>query len=115
MKLVGMLLCSSLIPFIMLVFGYSMRYKTKKRGNPYGFKTKLSMRSDEDWIYANRLCGLVWLILGSILEAICIITISMYFNNNDIIKYISMGNIIMQLIAMMLSWVFVNMKLKNRG
>ena len=110
-----MLLCSSLIPFIMLVFGYSMRYKTKKRGNTYGFKTKYSMRSDDDWIYGNRLCGLVWLILGSILEVICIITISILFNDNSLIKYVSMTNIILQLVCIMASWFFVNMQLKKRG
>ena len=60
-----MLVCSLLIPLMMLIFGWIMLMHPPKEPNSvFGYRTAASGRSQESWLYAQKLCGKIWLILG---------------------------------------------------
>lgn len=56
-----MFLCNLLIPVIMLVSGYFMYKHPPKINRARGFRTTRSMKSEETWLFANTLCGKLWL------------------------------------------------------
>ncbi|MCA9765518.1 MAG: SdpI family protein [Carnobacterium sp.] len=54
-----------ILPIIMIIFGYLFSKKQPKNINYFvGYRTKRSMTSKENWIYANRRFGQIWFKLG---------------------------------------------------
>lgn len=57
-----------LLPVIMLVFGRLFQKKPPRQINGlYGYRTAWSMKSQETWNFAHKLCGRLWFRLGLIL------------------------------------------------
>ena len=54
-----------MIPLMMIVLGY-LFYKKQPQNINYilGYRTKRSMASKENWIYANKRMGQIWFKLG---------------------------------------------------
>ena len=60
-----MLVCSLLIPLIMIGFGWRFMKKPPKDINgAYGYRTSMSMKNRDTWDFAHRTCGRVWWIVG---------------------------------------------------
>lgn len=60
-----MLIINSLIPLIMIVFGWSFMKKPPKKINGiYGYRTTMSMKNRDTWDFAHRYCGEIWFKLG---------------------------------------------------
>jgi len=56
---------SSLIPIMMIGFGSLFLYKPpKKRNVIFGYRTRMSQKSDETWRFAHIYCGKIWQIMG---------------------------------------------------
>ncbi|SFP78255.1 SdpI/YhfL protein family protein [Halolactibacillus halophilus] len=54
-----------ILPLIMIVFDYLFSKKQPKNINYFiGYRTKRSMASKENWIYANKRLGELWFKLG---------------------------------------------------
>ncbi len=54
-----------LLPITMIVFGRVFIYKPPKEINSfYGYRTKMSMKNKESWIFAHQYIGKLWWILG---------------------------------------------------
>ena len=71
-----------LLPLIMVFFGYRFSKKPPQKINyVFGYRTKRSMVSNETWIYAHKIIGLLWLYGGMILELLILI---LYINIKDI-------------------------------
>lgn len=57
-----------LIPVIMLAFGWLFQKKPPRRINGvYGYRTARSMKNEETWLFAHKICGRLWFRLGVIL------------------------------------------------
>ena len=57
--------CSLLIPLVLIVGGYMMeKHPPKKINRDYGYRTRLSMKNKETWVFAHQICGKLWFRLG---------------------------------------------------
>ena len=69
-----MLLCNLLLPVIMLIAGYLMyKHSPKDINGIIGYRTKLSMKNQETWDFAQKFCGKLWLKIGGIMLLLSII------------------------------------------
>lgn len=67
-------LCNLLIPAILLIGGWLLYYRTPKTINLiYGYRTGLSMKNQDTWNFANKMCGRVWLCWGGPLFALSLL------------------------------------------
>lgn len=63
-----MLFCDLLIPAVMIGFGKRWQKKPPKEINSiYGYRTTMSMKNRDTWIFAHQYCGKIWYICGWIL------------------------------------------------
>ena len=54
-------LCSLLIPALMIVLGRWMHHNPPKTINSFcGYRTSMSMKNMDTWIFAHELCGRLW-------------------------------------------------------
>lgn len=57
-----------LLPAIMLAFGWLFQKKPPRRINGvYGYRTARSMKNQETWLFAHKVCGRLWFRLGLLL------------------------------------------------
>lgn len=57
-----------LIPLIMIGFGKLFLSNPPKEINPvFGYRTSMSMKNNDTWIFAQKHCGQVWYKIGIIL------------------------------------------------
>ena len=62
---VTMFICNLLVPIILIGFGYFMyKYPPKQINGIIGYRTKMSRKSMETWIFAQKYCGRLWLKIG---------------------------------------------------
>ena len=60
-----MLIMDLLIPFAMIGFGKRFLNKPPKKINElFGYRTAMSMKNNDTWIFAHKYCGKLWLKLG---------------------------------------------------
>lgn len=63
-----------LIPLTMIVFGHYFMHTAPKKINAwFGYRTKMSMKNCDTWIFAHQYCGKCWLYLGLLLLPLTII------------------------------------------
>lgn len=54
-----------LVPLVMLIFGRVFLIRPPRDINGvYGYRTRRSMRNQETWAFAHRICGRLWFRLG---------------------------------------------------
>ena len=75
-----MLLFTLMIPAVMIGFGRSFFKKPPRDINAtFGYRTTMSMKNQETWQLAHRVCGRYWFICGlillplSVLPMLCVI------------------------------------------
>lgn len=62
----AMLISGMCTPLIILLCGLFMyKHPPKTRNSVIGYRTSASNRSDESWLFAQKYCGKLWLILGA--------------------------------------------------
>lgn len=56
-----------LIPIAVLIGGFCMRFFPPKNPNGWiGYRTELSIKNQLTWKFAQRSCGNLWILLGSV-------------------------------------------------
>ncbi len=109
-----MFIISLLIPFSMILLGY--RYKTHpstKISHISGYRTTRSMKSIENWTYAQKVFGKIWFKLG-LLNLITIVP--MFFvvhKSKNVISMVNLVIILIQMIIMCLVYFPVEKRLKK--
>ena len=62
------LVCDLLVPLIMIGLGWSFMKKPPKNINSlYGYRTSMSMKNQNTWEFAHRICGRVWCVAGCVM------------------------------------------------
>ena len=62
-----LIIVNIVLSFAILLAGQEMRKRSRSFGDcSAGFRTKLSMASEEAWHYANYKCGMRWMFSGAI-------------------------------------------------
>ena len=65
------LIMTMLIPLIMVVCGWLFMHGIPKdRNSLFGYRTAMSVKSDDTWRFAHEYCGRLWLIIGLVLFAV---------------------------------------------
>lgn len=60
-----MLVMDLLIPFTMIGFGrYFLKTGPQEINSVFGYRTTMSMKNKETWIFAHKYCGKIWYIGG---------------------------------------------------
>jgi hypothetical protein len=71
-----MLICSILIPIIMILFGRFMWKRLPKKINwIFGYRTPMSMKNLDTWEFAQEYSGRIWWKIGWILMLLSVATI----------------------------------------
>ena len=65
-----MWLVTELIPVTMIVRGRKMMLRPGRRNASSGYRTQRSLASGESWIFAQRLCGRIWIGTGCALAVL---------------------------------------------
>ena len=110
-----MLVMDLLIPVTMLVFGiYFIKNVPKEINMTFGYRTEMSMKNKDTWIFAHNYCGKLWLVIGCITLILSII--AMFFAIGKEIEYISIFGLIVcgiQLVFLILSIIPTEIALKR--
>ena len=62
---VFLLLMVSIVPVVMIVFGYLFSNRPpKKVGSFLGYRTSRSILNEDTWRFAHHYCGKTWFVLG---------------------------------------------------
>ena len=70
-----------LIPLIMVIFGWLFLHGfPKDRNSLLGYRTAMSMKSDDTWRFAHEYCGRLWLIIGLVLFAVTTVFMTLSMN-----------------------------------
>ena len=65
---IAMFICNLLIPLIMRIGGYCMYKNPPKEINGLvGYRTTMSKKNKDTWVFAHNYCGRLWIKLGLIL------------------------------------------------
>ena len=76
-----MLAMDMLIPVVMVAFGLVFMHRPPENINrTYGYRTRMSMRSEETWVFAHRYCGRLWVIFGIAVFAVTVVVFAFIFN-----------------------------------
>ena len=71
----------TIIPLILIIFGKIFIFKAPKKINHlYGYRTKMSMKNEDTWNMAHKICGSLWLKSGIIMLLTSILI--MFFSYN---------------------------------
>lgn len=63
-----------IIPVVMIVCGALMKFRPPKKINRYtGYRTKNSMKSQENWDFAQQYCGRLWIYGGACMLAVSVL------------------------------------------
>ncbi len=88
-----MLIMDMLIPAVMIGFGRLFLKKPPKDINAaFGYRTNMSMKNKDTWVFAHKYCGKMWYICGIILLPLSII--AMLFVIRESIDTIALSGVI---------------------
>ncbi len=78
-----MLIMVLLLPVTMIGFGKAFLNKPPKKINAlYGYRTAMSMKNDDTWIFAHKYCGKLWFKLGIGLLPISLLPLLFVFDKS---------------------------------
>jgi hypothetical protein len=110
-----MLLMVLLIPLIMLGFGlYSSKRAPDNINFFFGYRTTMSMKNSDTWVFAHKHCGKLWKKLSCIMLPLSLLIMLFAIKKeDDIIAVYGAVLCIVQLIALMLSIIPTEKALKK--
>lgn len=115
--LIFMILVNFIIPTTFLIFGIIYSKRPPKKINPYsGYRTALSMKNIDTWIFAHRVFGRILLLFGVILLLIAIIIglFALIYCGIDTIIIITVAQSFFQLIFMFVSCALIETALRKK-
>ncbi len=112
------LICVLLMPSAMIICGkYFIKTAPKKINFVFGYRTSMSMKNDETWVFAHRHFGKIWYFCGLIMFPISLLLMLLIINcSNDFIGTIGIILCTVQMIPIVFSIVSTEKALrKNFG
>lgn len=112
---VFMLLCSLLVPAIMIAAGWMMRNRCPKKINGWiGYRTARSMKNTDTWKFAHDYCGRLWRRLGwSLLVLSALVLLPFFHSGDDVIGTVGTIVCVVQSLLLVLSILPVESALKK--
>ncbi len=109
-------ICVLIIPLIMIVIGiiYTKKKKLSKPNAFVGYRTSLSMKNEDTWLYANKLMGKVFLIFGLIILVSSSLIMIPFINKTESVINTAVTVItLVQTVLIALSAIPVEVKLRK--
>ncbi len=79
-----MLIMDLLIPFTMVAFGrYFLNTAPKEINALFGYRTTMSMKNKDTWIFAHKYCGKIWYISGLVMLPISFIIMLLFIGKTE--------------------------------
>ena len=79
-----MLIMDLLIPFTMIGFGKMFLKKAPDQINyVFGYRTSMSMKNQDTWVFAHHYCGKIWYICGLILLVVSLIVLFLVIGKSN--------------------------------
>ena len=104
----------SLIPLLMMLFGWLLEHKMPRKNAIYGYRTSMSMKNNDTWVFANRYCGKLWIKCGLILLFISVILMLLVIKaSSDTVDIMAKIICLIQLIPLVGTIYPVEKALKN--
>lgn len=100
-----MTVMSIVVPLVLLAVGlYYTLCPPEKIYTDFGYKTKLTLKNEDIWAFANQYCGKVWIKLGLIMIpiSVAVMFIPRTMSENTISAF-SVGLFVLQCIATLFS------------
>jgi len=110
-----MLIMDLLIPVSMIGFGsFFIKNAPREINFLFGYRTPMSMKNKETWIFAHSYCGRLWRIYGWVMLAVSIIAMLFMFGK-DIDAVGIFGGILclVQCVVMIIPIIFTEIALKK--
>ncbi len=110
-----MFIMDLLIPIVMILFGRAFLKKAPKEINyVFGYRTSRSMKNRDNWEFAHRFCGKIWLICGTALLPV-VVGIMLCFIGADTktVGYIGAALLVLSLILIIICVVLTEKALKR--
>lgn len=99
--------CSVLIPLLTIIFSRSMRKHPPKNINGVcGYRTTMSMKNKDTWLFAHETCGKLWwkvgwvMLTASIIIASIAVALTIMKDNDNIVGLTGVLLCILQLVAL---------------
>lgn len=109
------LICNLSIPLVLAICGICEFYfSPKKINNVYGFRTELSMKNQELWDLAQKLCGNLFLkisLIFLIIDVLCFVIIRGFSDN--VIYVFALILMFIQIVSLIVSLFNLDKKLKG--
>ncbi len=112
---VFMLVMGLLLPFIMIGFGkYFIKTAPKNINIIFGYRTSMSMKNKDTWIFAHKYCGKIWFISGLLMlplsAAVMLLVVGC---SENIVGYAGVALCSIQIIPVIVSIVLTEKALKK--
>lgn len=104
-----------LTPCIMIVFGKNFKNNPPDKINwIYGYRTKMSMKNQDTWIFAHKKMGNLWFSIGKTMAIISIVcTLPFMSSNNQIVGSVVGILMIIQVSLLIIPIFFVEKALRK--
>lgn len=110
-----LLVCELLIPLLMLMAGYCMdRHPPKRIRRHTGYRSRMSMKNMDTWMYAQQYCGKLWCKLGVILLIPSVLVAIPFLRaESQTAGMVALVIVLVQTCVMLASLFFVERELKS--
>ena len=79
-----MLIIDLLLPFTMIGFGkYFLKIAPKNINIVFGYRTSMSMKNKDTWIFAHKYCGKIWFISGLIMLPLSVVVMMLVIGGSE--------------------------------
>ena len=104
-----------LIPLLMIIIGIILcKYPPKKINRFYGYRTSLSRKNMETWIFANKYCGKITFLVGLIsFIPSALILIPFYLSSEKVITIVMFVVVIVQIGMILVTIIATEIALKK--
>ena len=88
---ITMFICNLIMPLIMLIAGYCMyKHPPKEINGVVGYRSKMSRKNKDTWMFAHDYCGRLWIKLGLfLLIPTIIVQIPFIHSSDDVIGIVT--------------------------
>ncbi len=113
--LIVLFVCSLIVPLTMLGFGVWMRRRPPKEINGViGYRTRMSMKNEQTWRFAQEKCGKIWTWVGAIFAVIsAVLSILLWRNSPDTLTRFASSFMMAQVVVLLATIVPVEHALKK--
>lgn len=104
-----MTICNLMLPILMIVFGrVFIKNPPKTINGIYGYRTSRSRKNQDTWDFAHLYCGKLWWKAGWVmLPLVAIAMLPVIGKNDDIVGWISLIVIVIEIVILFMTIFFV--------